>query len=148
MLQIKLKKLPNLGDLELPEYQTSGSAGMDLRAAIDAPELLYANGRILIPLGFAMEIPKGFEAQIRPRSGLAMSNGIMVANSPGTIDSDFRGEVKVILINNGSLIFEILPGMRIAQMVIAPVAQCKWHVVEELCGTDRGAGGYGSTGRD
>ena len=149
MLQIKIKKLPNeAGAIALPAYQTSGNAGMDLRAVIGVRRLMHVGETMLIPLGFAISIPEGFEAQIRPKSGLALIKGIMVPNSPGTIDSDFRGEVKVILTNNGLLSFEVVPGMRIAQMVIAPVIQAEWDVVDDLDETERGAGGYGSTGKN
>lgn len=132
--------------LPLPAYATPGSAGMDLCAAIDAPVTLAPGARTLIPAGFRMALPNGFEAQVRPRSGLAVKNGITVLNSPGTIDSDYRGEVKVCLINHGQDPFMIERGMRIAQMVIQPVTQMHPVTVETLDETERGAGGFGSTG--
>lgn len=132
--------------LPVPRYQTSGSAGVDLSAAIDAPRTLAPSERALIPTGFAMAIPAGFEAQIRPRSGLALRYGVTVVNTPGTIDSDYRGEVKVLLVNLGTEPFVVQPGDRIAQMVVAPVTQAAFELVAALDETERGAGGYGSTG--
>ena len=131
----------------LPAYQTAGAAGMDLHAAIDSAVQLEPGSIVPIPLGFAMAVPHGFEAQVRPRSGLASRHGVTLPNAPGTIDSDYRGEVLVPLINHGSEVFIIEPGMRIAQMVIAPVSRVGIEDVEELDATDRGAGGFGSTGR-
>jgi dUTP pyrophosphatase len=130
----------------LPSYETIHSAGMDLRANLDAPVRLKALERALIPTGLFIEIPGGFEAQIRPRSGLAAKKGVTVLNSPGTIDADYRGEVKVILVNLSGDEFIIEDGERIAQMVVASHASVKWKEVEELLETDRGAGGFGSTG--
>ncbi len=148
MAQVKIffQKLSNLGDLPLPEYETSQSAGMDVRAALSAPIDLKPGSRVLIPTGFKLALPHGFEAQIRPRSGLAFRNGITMLNSPGTIDSDYRGEVKVLAINHGEKVFTIHHGDRIAQMVIAPVLQAAAEVVDTLPETNRGQGGFGSTG--
>lgn len=145
---LKLVRLANGEGIELPSYETSGAAGMDLRAAVeaDAPVVLKAGQRILVPTGFIFEVPFGFEAQIRPRSGLAIKNGITCLNSPGTVDSDYRGEVKVILANLGQEDFTIERGMRIAQMVIAPVTQVSVCEVAETSQTTRGTGGFGSTG--
>jgi dUTP pyrophosphatase len=120
---------------------------MDLSAAIETPTLLEAGQFALVPCGFAIALPAGFEAQIRPRSGLAAKHGVTVLNAPGTIDSDYRGEVKVILINHGREAFAVEPGMRIAQMVIAPVEAAMWAVADALPGTSRGAGGFGHTGQ-
>lgn len=145
-LTIPLKPLAHGEDLPLPTYATEDSAGMDLLAAVEAPLTLNPGARFLIPTGLSMALPKGFEAQIRPRSGLAYKHGITVLNSPGTIDADYRGEVKVLLINHSDEPFEITRGMRIAQMVIAPVTQSSWETVDTLPDTNRGAGGFGSTG--
>lgn len=141
-------RLPHGADIALPEYETAGSAGMDLRAAIAEDETLTINAgeRILVPTGFIFEIPRGFEVQIRPRSGLAFKHGITCLNTPGTIDSDYRGEVKVILANLGQEAFEITRGMRIAQMIVAPVVQATVKEVDAISETDRGDGGFGSTG--
>ena len=144
---LKIKKLANADDLPLPSYESDFAAGMDLRAAIGKePISLKPGERHLIPTGLKLEIPLGFEAQIRPRSGLAYKNGISMVNSPGTIDSDYRGEVKVILINHGAETFVVNHGERIAQMVIAPVSQVRVVEVDEVEGTERGSGGFGSTG--
>ncbi len=145
---LKLVRLPHGEDLPLPAYETAGAAGMDLRAAVadDQPITLAPGQRALVPTGFVMEIPEGFEAQIRPRSGLAFKNGITCLNTPGTIDSDYRGEVKVLLINLGDEPFEITRGMRIAQTIIAPVTQVRVQEATEASTTNRGAGGFGSTG--
>lgn len=132
---------------ELPRYQTEHSAGMDLHAAIDQPMTLEAGDILFIACGFAMAVPVGYEAQVRPRSGLASKHGISMPNAPGTIDADYRGEVKVPLINLGRNPFVIEPGMRIAQMVIAPVAHCVLEEVDTLDETIRGDGGFGSTGQ-
>ncbi len=146
MPPVKLKRLENGAGLGLPAYETPGSAGADIQAAVDAPLTLAPGERGLIPAGFAMALPSGFEAQVRPRSGLAVKNGLTVLNAPGTIDSDYRGEVKVPLINLGQEPFVIERGMRIAQMVIAPVVQGDFAEVGDLDETQRGAGGFGSTG--
>jgi len=143
---IKIKRLANGAGIDLPAYATSGAAGMDICAANDADIMLEAGERCAVPTGFAMAIPDGFEAQIRPRSGLALKHGISIANAPGTIDSDYRGEIAVIIINLGSAPFTIARGMRIAQMVIAPVTRGQFTEVDELDGSDRGVGGFGSTG--
>jgi len=132
--------------MDLPKYETSGSAGMDLRAAIGAPIKLDPRQKSLIPTGIAIAIPKGYEAQIRPRSGLAIKHGITCLNSPGTIDSDYRGEIKIILINHGDESFSIEPKARIAQIIFAPVTQIEWEKVDRLEETERGAGGFGHTG--
>lgn len=132
--------------LPLPEYETEGSAGCDLRAALDEPIILKPGKRALIPTGLRMALTEGFEAQIRPRSGLAYRNGITMLNSPGTIDSDYRGEIKVLAINHGENDFTIKHGDRIAQMVIAPIQQIEIQQVYELPKTKRGHGGFGSTG--
>lgn len=132
--------------LELPAYQTTSAAAMDVTAAIDQPISLAPTERRCIPTGFALELPAGYEAQIRPRSGLALKHGITVLNAPGTIDADYRGEVGVIVVNLGQEVFTIEPGMRIAQMVVAAHETVEWQLVAELSATDRGSGGYGSTG--
>ena len=143
---VPLKRLDNGADLALPQYETAGSAGADIRAAVDAPLRLEPGQRALVPAGFAMALPAGYEAQVRPRSGLAVKNGITVLNAPGTIDSDYRGEVRVPLINLGDEAFTVERGMRIAQLVIAPVVQAGFNEVGDLDETERGAGGFGSTG--
>ena len=145
---IPVVQLPHALGLPLPAYETPGAAGMDLRAAVadDAPIVLRPGARTLAPTGLTIALPLGFEAQIRPRSGLAAKAGITCLNSPGTIDSDYRGEVKVILINLGEEDFVIRRGDRIAQMVVAPVIQATWSAVGSLDETARGAGGFGSTG--
>jgi len=131
----------------LPAYETVASAGMDLRANLTESLLLKSGERLLVPTGLFIALPEGYEAQIRPRSGLAFKHGITVLNSPGTIDADYRGEVKVLLINHGAEDFEINDGERIAQMVIAAHARIEWNSVTELTETERGAGGFGSTGK-
>ncbi|MBB3592814.1 dUTP pyrophosphatase [Rhizobium sp. BK529] len=145
---LNLIRLPNGQGLDLPAYETRGAAGIDLRAAIDEdkPLVLSPGKRALVPTGFVFEIPEGFEGQVRPRSGLAAKNGVTCLNAPGTVDSDYRGEVKVILINHGEEEFTITRGMRIAQMVIAPFIQARIAEVSETTETARGAGGFGSTG--
>lgn len=145
-LPVAVQVLPHAKDLPLPEYATQGAAGMDLLAAIDQDIVLQPGDRQLVATGLAMAIPVGYEAQIRPRSGLAYKNGITVLNAPGTIDADYRGEVKALLVNLGTESFTITRGMRIAQMVIAKHEIASWQDVAELPGTDRGAGGFGSTG--
>lgn len=146
MTILKIKKLENGKDLALPKYETSGSAGMDLLAAIADPITLKPSEIKLVPTGIAIALEKGFEAQVRPRSGLALKNGITVLNTPGTIDSDYRGEVCVILINHSKVDFVITRGMRIAQIVIAKHEQAQIEEVENLDETVRGVGGFGSTG--
>ena len=145
---VKLVTLAHFEGLDLPEYATIGSAGLDVRAAIDAdaPITLKPGERKLIATGLKMEIPLNYEVQVRPRSGLAFKHGVTVANAPGTIDSDYRGEVGVLLINLGQKDYVIERGERVAQLILAPVVQMEFHKVESLSKTDRGAGGYGSTG--
>ena len=145
-VKVPLKRLDNGADLALPQYETAGSAGADICAAVDAPLRLEPGQRALVHAGFAMALPAGYEAQVRPRSGLAVKNGITVLNAPGTIDSDYRGEVRVPLINLGDEAFTVERGMRIAQLVIAPVVQAGFAEVGDLDETARGAGGFGSTG--
>ena len=141
---IAILRLPHGAGLDLPGYASTGAAGMDIVAAEDVT--IAPAGRHAVATGFAVAIPSGFEIQVRPRSGLALKHGITVPNTPGTIDSDYRGELKVILINHGTAPFEILRGDRIAQLVLAPVTQASWLEVSELDQTVRGAGGFGSTG--
>jgi dUTP pyrophosphatase len=145
-VEIAVSRLPHNTDLPLPAYETAQSAGMDLAAAIGAPVTLAPGGRAMVPTGLAIALPAGYEAQVRPRSGLAAKNGVTVLYPPGTVDADYRGEVKVILINLGDDAFEIERGMRIAQMVIAPVTQASFAEVDTLPETARGTGGFGSTG--
>ena len=141
---VQVKRLPHGEGLELPGYATDGAAGMDV---LSAEDLTLASGaRHAVATGLALAIPVGFEVQVRPRSGLALKHGITVPNTPGTIDSDYRGELKVILINHGNEPFEVRRGDRIAQLVLAPVTRAAWQVVEELDETARGEGGFGSTG--
>ncbi|MEZ4919680.1 MAG: dUTP diphosphatase [Saprospiraceae bacterium] len=136
----------NKSNHPLPQYETSGSAGMDLRAWMDAPIELGPLERALVPTGLHIELPQGYEAQIRPRSGLAAKRGLSLLNTPGTIDSDYRGEIKCILVNLSNESQTIEPGERIAQMVIAKYEQIEWELAETLTETERGAGGFGSTG--
>ncbi|CAI9414795.1 Deoxyuridine 5'-triphosphate nucleotidohydrolase [Pleomorphomonas sp. T1.2MG-36] len=147
MVEVALLRLPHAQDLPLPAYQSEDAAGLDLLAAVEEAVILPPLGRALVPTGLAMALPSGYEAQVRPRSGLAAKHGVTVLNSPGTIDADYRGEIKVILVNLSDTPFTIGRGERIAQMVIAPV--CRAHLVETeaLDATIRGAGGFGSTGR-
>lgn len=146
MSQVKIKRLENGKDLPLPSYETSNSAGMDLRAANLEPVVIKPSETKLIKTGIAIALPSGYEAQIRPRSGLALKKGITIPNSPGTIDADYRGEIGVILTNLGKEDFVVERGMRIAQMVVAPCIQVDLKEVEDLDETDRGSGGFGSTG--
>ncbi len=146
MKQVLIKKLEHAKDLPLPNYESVSAAGMDLRAAVTETVIIKPGERTMIPTGLQMAIPEGFEAQVRPRSGLAIRNGITMLNTPGTIDADYRGEVKVIAINLGEEEFEVNHGDRIAQMVIAPVTQFPVVEVDELNETERGEGGFGSTG--
>lgn len=148
-LTVEVCPLPHFDGLALPAYETELAAGMDLRAAVpaDDPMTLAPGARAMVPTGLSMALPAGYEAQVRPRSGLAAKHGLTCLNTPGTIDADYRGEVKVILINLGDEDFVINRGERIAQMVIAPVQQATMKVVTELAETARGAGGFGSTGR-
>lgn len=145
MTAVKILRLASGEGLPLPAYETAGAAGMDLRAA--EPFVLKPGQRTLMPTGFAIALPLNHEAQVRPRSGLAVKHGVTVLNAPGTIDCDYRGEIKVPLINHGEADFTIARGDRIAQMVIAPVTQARWVEVETLDETARGAGGFGSSGR-
>ena len=146
MTILKVKKLDNLGEIKVPKYETSGSAGLDLAAAIDEDIVMKPGEVALVKTGIAIALEKGFEAQVRPRSGLALKKGITVLNSPGTVDSDYRGEVCAILINHSKVDFTVKRGERIAQMVIAKHEQAEITVVEDLDETERGAGGFGSTG--
>lgn len=147
---IAIQVLPHGQDIPLPVYETEEAAGMDLRAAVptEQPLTVGPGERLMVPTGIAIGLPKGFEAQVRPRSGLAAKSGITVLNSPGTIDADYRGEIRVILINHGSESFEITRGLRIAQLVIAPVTKSIWSQTEKLPDSMRGSGGFGSTGKD
>jgi dUTP pyrophosphatase len=145
-IRVSVKRLPHNEDLPLPSYESASAAGMDLPAAVTADITLQPGERDLIATGLAIALPDGYEAQIRPRSGLAARNGVTVLNTPGTVDADYRGEVKVILANLGSEPFTVTRGMRIAQMVIAPVVHAAVEQVSELPETARGAGGFGSTG--
>jgi dUTP pyrophosphatase len=148
-ITVAVRPLPHFEGLELPAYETLGAAGMDVRAAVpeDDPMVLHPGERLMVPTGLSVAIPTGYEIQMRPRSGLAAKHGITCLNSPGTIDSDYRGELKVILINHGSEAFTIARGERIGQMLLAPVTRLVWEQVESLDETDRGSGGFGSTGR-
>ena len=145
---VAIQRLPGGEDLPLPEYHSSHAAGMDLHAAVPAGEpVAIAPGAIaLIPCGFAMALPVAYEAQLRPRSGLAVKHGISMPNAPGTIDADYRGQIQVLLINHGALSFEVIRGMRIAQMIIKPVPRTVWLEVDRLPDSDRGQGGFGHTG--
>lgn len=146
---VPITRLPHARGLPLPAYETAQAAGMDLRAAVpeDEPLTLRPGSRFPVPTGLAFALPPGFEGQVRPRSGLAFKHGVTCLNSPGTVDADYRGEVKVILVNHGEEDFVIRRGERIAQLVIAPVVQAAWAEVESLDDTARGVGGFGSTGR-
>lgn len=146
--KVKIKRLAQAKDLDLPVYMTPGAAGLDLRAAVDRDEpFVIEIGQIeLIPTGMAIEIPPGFEGQVRPRSGLAIEHGLTLINAPGTVDSDYRGELKCAVINLGPEPFTVRRGERIAQLIIAPVVQAALEEVEELAGSERGSGGFGSTG--
>ena len=144
MIKIQINKLSN--EVSIPKYETPGSSGMDLAAYIEAVIIINPGDKALIPTGFSLSIPQGYEVQIRPRSGLAAKKGITVLNTPGTIDSDYRGEIKVILINLSKDKFTIKNGDRIAQMIVCPVIQARLEEVQELSDTARGTGGFGSTG--
>ena len=147
-MKLEILRLPHAGDLPLPRYATAGAAGMDLHAALapGAKLVLEPGARDLLPTGFAIHLPEGFEAQVRPRSGLALQQGVTVLNAPGTIDCDYRGEIKVLLVNLGSRPVEILRNMRIAQLVVAPVTRVELVEIAELAESARGPGGFGSTG--
>lgn len=148
-VNVAVLPLPHFDGLQLPAYETDGSAGMDVRAAVpeDAPMVLAPGARAMVPTGLSVAIPQGYEIQVRPRSGLAAKHGLTCLNTPGTIDSDYRGEIKVILVNLGQEAFTIQRGERIAQLVLAPVTRLAWQAVDSLDETARGAGGFGSTGR-
>ena len=146
MLAVPVQRLAHAAELSLPAYATAGAAGLDLAAAIEAPLALAPGERALVPVGFSLQLPEGYEGQVRPRSGLALRHGITVLNAPGTIDCDYRGEVSVVLINLGMTPFEIRRGDRIAQLVIAPVTRVGLTEVAALEPSPRGEGGYGSTG--
>ncbi|HEY0420384.1 MAG TPA: dUTP diphosphatase [Acetobacteraceae bacterium] len=143
---VRVQRLPHGEGLPLPSYATPGAAGMDLLAAVDAPVTIPPGQRRLIPTGLAIALPPGFELQVRPRSGLALKHGIVLPNSPGTIDEDYRGELQVIVLNAGGEPFTVERGMRIAQAVLAPVVRVAWREAESLDDTARGTGGFGSTG--
>jgi len=147
-IRVPVTRLPHGAGLALPEYATELSAGLDLLAAVpeEAPLVIAPGQRAAVPTGLAMALPAGFEAQVRPRSGLALKHGVTVLNTPGTIDADYRGEVKVILINHGDAAFTVSRGLRIAQMLVAPVTRVDWMPVDSVAETARGAGGFGSTG--
>lgn len=149
MTVMRIKRLAHGADLELPSYESAAAAGLDLRAAlpVNEPMMLEPGKRALVPTGLAIELPEGHEGQVRPRSGLAVKHGISLVNTPGTIDADYRGEVKILMINHGEVAFEVQRGMRIAQMVVVPVTQVEIAEVNDLSNTERGAGGFGSTGR-
>ena len=145
-ISVSVKRLKNYQGLPLPEIQTNFSAGVDLLAAVNNTLVIKPSQRKIVPTGISIALPEGYEAQVRPRSGLAIKNGISVLNTPGTIDSDYRGEIGVILINFGNNTFKIERGMRIAQMVVSPVVAIAWNETDELSETTRGSGGFGSTG--
>jgi dUTP pyrophosphatase len=145
-MKIAIRRLPHAEDLPLPAYATPGAAGLDLFAAVENDIRLPPGGRAAVPTGIALALPEGFEAQVRPRSGLALRHGITVLNAPGTIDSDYRGEVTAILVNHGEEVFTVARGMKIAQLVIAPHARVEWSETASLESTLRGSGGFGSTG--
>ena len=149
MVKVEIRQLPHAEGLALPAYQSADAAGLDLLAAVadNAPLVLAPGKHATVPTGLAVALPPGFEAQVRPRSGLAARHGVTVLNSPGTIDADYRGEISVILINHGEAPFTVRRGERIAQMVIAPVVRAELAVAASLSATDRGSGGFGSTGR-
>jgi dUTP pyrophosphatase len=147
-LRIAVERLPHAADLPLPSYASAGAAGLDLQAAVPEPVELAPGARALIPAGIRLGLPEGFEAQVRPRSGLALRHGVTVLNAPGTIDADYRGEVAVILVNLGAEPFVVERGARIAQLVVAPVTRIAWaEGTDQLSATGRGDGGFGSTGR-
>ena len=145
-VELAFQALPPFGELPLPAYATAGAAGMDIVAAVTEDLVLAPGGRSAVPTGLSMAVPAGHEVQVRPRSGLALRHGVTVANAPGTIDSDYRGEVKILLVNLGDADFTVSRGMRIAQIVLAPVTRADPKLVEELDDTARGSGGFGSTG--
>ncbi len=146
IVDVAVTRLPHAAELSLPAYASELSAGMDLTAAVEAPLPITPGGRVLVPTGIAIALPPGYEAQVRPRSGLALEHGIGVLNAPGTIDADYRGEIGVVLANHGQKAFTVTRGMRIAQLVVAPVARIAWRAADDLPESARGAGGFGSTG--
>jgi dUTP pyrophosphatase len=146
MTVVPIVRLPHGTDLDLPSYATAHAAGLDLMAAVAEPVTIAPGQRAMIPTGIAIALPIGFEAQVRPRSGLAAKHGITILNTPGTIDADYRGEIKAILINLGDAAFVVEPKSRIAQLIVAPVIQIRWEIAESLPETVRGEGGFGSTG--
>jgi dUTP pyrophosphatase len=145
-ISIDLVRLPHAEGLPLPDYATAGAAGMDLLAAVREPLTIAPGDRVLVPTGLTIALPAGYELQVRPRSGLALRHGIVLPNSPGTVDEDYRGELQVIVMNAGTAPFTVERGMRIAQAVVAPVARATWREVDTLPETARGQGGFGSTG--
>ncbi len=145
-IAVKIIRLDHAGDFDLPAYATPGSAGMDLRAAVETDLCIAPGARALVPTGIAIALPSGYEAQVRPRSGLALKHGITLLNAPGTIDSDYRGEVAVVLVNHGQAPFTLMRGMRIAQLVVAPVVRAVLAEAQVLPESGRGANGFGSTG--
>ena len=145
-VSVPIKRMSGCEDITLPAYESIGAAGMDIRAAVKSTLRIEPGGRALVPCGFAIAVPPGYEAQLRPRSGLATKFAVTLVNSPGTIDSDYRGEVGVALMNLGTEVFEVTRGLRIAQMVIAPVSKVEWHEVQDLQPTARNSGGFGHTG--
>jgi dUTP pyrophosphatase len=146
MLQVKVKQLAHARGLPLPEYTTEGSAGVDLRAAVEADVIIPPGGHLLVPTGLVIALPDGYEGQIRPRSGLAAKAGVTVLNAPGTVDADYRGEIKIILVNHGPKPCRIQRGDRIAQLVVAPVSKIEWVPTESFDVTTRGSGGFGHSG--
>jgi dUTP pyrophosphatase len=147
MVEVRVVRMAHAADLDLPAYATDGAAGMDVLAAVEADLVLVPGARAAVPTGLMMAVPAGHEMQVRARSGLALRDGLAVLNAPGTIDSDYRGEVKIILANLGGTSFTVTRGMRIAQLVLAPFVRCGWAEVTDLDATARGEGGFGSTGR-
>jgi dUTP pyrophosphatase len=145
-IEVPIRQTPEATDLPLPRYETAAAAGMDLRAAVSEPQTLAPGQFAAVPTGICIALPQGYEAQVRPRSGLARKHGIGMVNSPGTIDADYRGEIHVLLINHGNQPFPIQRGDRIAQLVVAPVANVEWIAVDSLEETTRGSGGFGHTG--
>jgi dUTP pyrophosphatase len=145
-VKVVIRRLPGAEDLPLPEYATPGAAGVDLRAAVDEELTLPPGSRCLVPTGIAIALPEGYEAQVRPRSGLALKYGVTLLNSPGTVDADYRGEIKVVVVNLGQEPFTVRRGDRIAQLVVQPVARVRWQEVAVLDSTERGDGGFGHTG--
>ncbi|HVY00021.1 MAG TPA: dUTP diphosphatase [Pseudorhodoplanes sp.] len=148
MSEVEVRRLPHGADLPLPSYQSHGASGLDLHAAVSQDIVIAAGGTAMVPTGIAVAIPEGLEGQVRPRSGLAARHAVTVLNSPGTIDADYRGEISVLLINHGRESFTVTRGMRIAQLVIAPVVYAQLRTVDRLSETARGTGGFGSTGTD